>query len=246
MAASIEHVTRGLKAGAIGGLAFGLFVALVGNPLVSYAETFEHGHGGGPVVPETATIVASVGGGVFLGILLGAVVFGAAFYVLEPAIPGPAGARSYLLGAAGFVTVSGSPWVLLPPQPPGVEQALATEVRLTWYAVMMAVGAAACILAGYAYSRLRARHEPALGLLGALVAFGLIPAAAVVGPANPVTGPIPADLAYVFRSVTATGQVGLWLVLAGAHALLLRRDREADPVEPGPDPLDRHDPATAD
>lgn len=246
MAALIEHVTRGLKAGAFGGLAFGLFVALVGNPLVAYAETFEHGHGGGPVVPETATIAVSVGGGVLLGVLLGAVVFGAAFYFVEPAIPGPVEARSYLLAAAGFVTVSGSPWVLLPPQPPGVEQALATDVRLTWYAIMMAVGAAACLLSGYAYSRLRARHGPALGLLGALVAFGLIPAAAVVGPANAVTGSIPADLAYVFRAVTAVGQVGLWLVIAGAHALMLRRDRGAGSAEPGPEPLDRHDTAPAD
>lgn len=220
-----RYVTRGLKAGLVAGIAFGVFVALVGDPLVGYAETFEHGHGGGePVVSGTITTVVSIVGGILLGILFGAVVLGAAFYFLEPAIPGVAGTKSYVLGTAGFITVSGAPWLLLPPQPPGVEQALATEVRIVWYLIMMVTGALACGLSGYAYTRLRTQYGRPPAFIGAFVMLGLIPVVAAIGPANPVSGPIPVELAYVFRTVTGVGQVGLWFVLASAHAWLCRRD----------------------
>lgn len=240
MARLTRHASRGLTAGGFAGLAFGLFVAFVGNPLVAYAETFEGGHGGGPVVPEVMTAVASVGGGVLLGLLLGAA-FGLAYFFLEPALPGGKDTKSYLLAAAGFVTVSGAPWVLLPPQPPGVEQGLPTDVRLAWYAIMMATGALACGLAGYAYSRLRARRGRAVGLIGAVGGLAVVPLVAAAGPANPVSGPIPVTLASVFRTVTVLGQIGLWLVLASAHAWLLRRGREPGRTGAGaPPPVDEH------
>ena len=214
-----NYVTRGLKAGAIGGIAFGLFMALVGNPLIGYAETFEEaGHHGGPVVSDAAMTVVSIVGGALVGILFGAVVFGAAFYFLEPMIPGAAGTKSYLLGAAGFVTVSGAPWLVLPPQPPGVEQALAVDTRLTWYLGMMIVGALVCGVVGYAYTRLRPRYGRLVGGIGSVAALILLPIVAAVAPSNAVSGPIPGSLAYVFQATVAVGQVGLWFVLASAHA----------------------------
>ena len=228
-----RYVVRGLKAGAVAGLAFGLFVALVGNPLVDYAETFKHGHGGGgPAVPGAVTAVVSVAGGVLMGVLLGAVVLGAAFYFLEPAIPGSGGTKSYLLGAAGFVTVSGAPWLVLPPQPPGVEQALPVETRLELYAAMMVAGALACGLSGGAYVRLGGRYGRPAGVGGALVPLGLLLAAPAVAPANAVSGSVPVGLALAFRTVTGAGQVGLWFVLASAHAWLLRRGGEPTAEEP--------------
>lgn len=224
-----DYVTRGLKAGVLAGIAFGVFVALVGNPLIGYAETFEHGHGAGPVVSGTVTTTVSIVGGVLLGILFGGVVLGAVFYFLEPMIPGVAGSKSYVLGAAGFITVSGAPWLLFPPQPPGVEQALATDVRLTWYLVMMLTGGLACALSGYVYTRVRTPHGRLTAFVSALAALALVPLVAAFGPANPVSGPVPAELASVFRTVTVVGQVGLWFVLASVHAWLLRRDRFEGP-----------------
>jgi predicted cobalt transporter CbtA len=167
------YVKRGVKAGMVGGLIFGLLVALVANPLVVYAD--ELGHGDGNVAgqdhehpagehPEEAVVehhesavsmmltnAVSVVSGVLWGILLGGVVFGIAYYFLEPAIPGTGRTRSYLLGVAGFVTVSGSPWLVLPPQPPGVEQALPAQERITLYGAMMVVGALVCMLSGFMY-----------------------------------------------------------------------------------------------
>lgn len=228
-----RYVVRGLKAGAVAGLAFGLFVALVGNPLIGYAETFEHahGHGGGPAVPGAVTAAVSVAGGVLMGVLLGAVVLGAAFYFLEPAIPGEGGTKSYLLGAAGFVTVSGAPWLVLPPQPPGVEQSLPVETRLQLYAAAMAAGALACGLSGHAYVRLRERYGRPAGVGGALVPLCLLLVTPAVAPANAVSGSVPVGFALVFRTVTGAGQVGLWFVLASAHAWLLRRGSEASAGE---------------
>lgn len=222
-----NYVLRGMKAGVVAGVAFGLFVALVGNPLIGYAETFEEsGHGGGPVVTGAVTTLVSIGGGVLLGILIGAVFLGAVFYFLEPAIPGEGGTKSYLMAAAGFVTVSGAPWLVLPPQPPGVEQSLPVETRLPLYMGMMVAGAVACGLSGYAFNRLRVRSGRPAAFVGALVPLGLLLVVATVAPANAVSGPIPGDLAAVFRTITGTGQVGLWFVLASVHAWLLGRKRD--------------------
>jgi predicted cobalt transporter CbtA len=229
-----NYVTRGLKAGILGGIAFGLFMTLVGNPLVAYAETFEqvghHGGHGGPVVAGAVTTIVSILGGVLVGILFGAVAFGAAFYFLEPVIPGAAGTgtKSYVLGAAGFITVSGAPWLVLPPQPPGIEQALAVDTRLAWYLGMMVVGALACGVAGYAYTRLQPRFGRAAGFVGGVCVLALLPTVAAIAPSNAVSGPIPARVAYILRIVVAVGQVGLWFVLASAHAWFVRRDWTAE------------------
>jgi len=224
MAALGRYLGRGLATGAVGGVAFGLFVALVADPLVAAAEAFEtdHGHGGGPVADSVAS-ATSVLGGVVLGLLLGAVVFGLVFYVLEPAVPGRGVVPSYLLGVAGFVTVSGGPWLVFPPQPPGVEHALATDVRIAWYAAMMVAGALACGLAVAASRRLGRRHST-LGLVGALAALALVPAVAALAPANPVSGGPPADFVATYRVTVVAGQVGLWVALASTHAWLCRRD----------------------
>ena len=243
-----RHLRSGLQAGVAGGLAFGLFVALLGNPLIRYVETFEsfkgghshaHAHGGSAVGPETVGSIASVGGGVVFGVLLGTVVFGALYYVLEPAIPGTSTTKSYVLGASGFLTVSGAPWLLFPPQPPGVKAALATDVRIHWYLGMALAGALACGLAGLAYTRLRARRGQLPALLGTALPFCVLPILATLGPATPVSGSIPAALAYVFRTVTVMGQLGLWFVLASTHAWLLRRERIGEPESTDADSTDR-------
>ncbi len=181
--------------------------------------------------------MVSVVGGVLLGVLLGIVVFGVIYYLLEPVLPGRGSVDidSYLLGGAGFITVSGAPWLLFPPQPPGVEQSLSVDVRIAWYAFMMGVGALSCGLAGHVYRRFADRSR-AIAAFGTVAAFGLLPLATVVAPTNSVTGPIPADLATVIRAITAMGQVGFWFVLATVHAWLVRRDRSTP--EPETDPID--------
>ena len=52
----VAYLKRGLLAGGVAGLAYGLFMATVANPLVGYIEHAQHGHShagdGGSVVAE--------------------------------------------------------------------------------------------------------------------------------------------------------------------------------------------------
>lgn len=218
------YLKRGLTAGLVGGIAYGLFVALVGNALVAFAETFEAGHEAREATLSHATTTAtSVAAGTLWGLLLGGVAFGVVYYFLEPAIPGTADTKSYLLAAAGFFTISGAPWLVLPPQPPGVEQALVTEVRLVWYGLIMVAGGIACVVSGALYNRLGSDGR-IRGLLGAGLPFVLLFGLATVAPENPVSGPVPEAFVAAYRWVVAFGQLLLWLSLASAHAWLVRRE----------------------
>lgn len=240
----VEYLKYGLKAGLVAGIAFGLFMIVVGTPLVGAAELFEEGHehgadeagtDGGESMSAVITNATSVAGAVVMALLFGAV-FGVVYYFLEPAIPGAADTKSYLLAAAGFVTVSGAPWLVLPPQPPGVEQALGTDVRLALYVGFVVAGAVACALAGYAYNRVRS-HSKGLAFLAAAVPLVVLPLVALAAPPNPVSGPLPDQLAVAFRGVVAFGQAFLWLVLAGAHNWVRRREL-TDRTAPAPEDRD--------
>jgi hypothetical protein len=231
------YLKRGVKAGVVAGLVFGLLLALVANPLVAFAD--ELGHGGShavgdhhegsggdqhdSVVSMTVTNGVSILSGVLWGVLLGGVVFGVAYYVLEPAIPGTGGTKSYLLALAGFITVSGAPWLVLPPQPPGVEHVLSTEMRLVLYGGMMVAGALVCSFAGFVYGRLRDTHGRTTAAIVAMLSLCLLAIPAALSPVNGVERSLPSELAIGLTGLVVFGQALLWLLLAGTHARLRRR-----------------------
>lgn len=232
-----DALRRGTIAGAVGGGAYGLYVALVGNLLVAHAEELahhghEHGHGHeATVVADGVTSVVSVGGSAALGLLFGLVVFGFVGYLLEPALPDRGG--SFLLGLGGFLTVSGVPWLVLPPAAPGVETAMSTEFALYLYAGLMAVGAVACLASGWVYHRLAEYGRP-VGTAAALVVFVTtvgIAAIAVPSPAYESTLPATFEAAYVGSVVI--GQLGLWGIAATVHSRFdTASRREAHGVAP--------------
>ena len=218
------HLRRGALAGAVGGGAYGLYTALVGNPLVAHAEELahrghEHSHGHGEeaasAVGEGAMHAVSVGGGVVLGLVFGLVVFGLAAYLLEPALPDRGG--SYLLGLAGFVTASGVPWLVLPPAAPGVDPAISTDAALALYAGMVVAGAAACLGAGWTFHRLSDRGSPAAGGAGLAVFAAVVGLAVLVAPSPAYESAIPTALETAYVGVVVVGQLGLWGVTAAAH-----------------------------
>jgi hypothetical protein len=237
-----SYLERGLTAGALAGLAFGLFVALVGNPLVGYVEglgaathgAHAHGgeaaHGGHHLVSAAVTGVVSVGGGVLWGLFLGAVFFGVVYYFLEPAIPGSGTTKRYVLAGAGFVTVSGAPWLVLPPRPAGTATVAPFGHRALWYGGMVVAGALVCVFAGYAYDRLTDRVTPrTLAAAAALVPFALLAVPAAFAPTT-TGGDVPASMAAVYRGFVVFGQAGLWFVLASAHAWLGTRGSASSPT----------------
>lgn len=227
------YLKRGLKAGAVAGLAFGLFVAFVGNPAVAHAEAVvEGGHAYTGAAPVAA--LGSVAGGVLWGVLAGAA-FGVAYFLLEPAIPGREGVRSYLLAAAGFVTASGAPWLVLPPAVPGVEATLPIRTRLLVYGGMMLAGLLACLLAGLAYHRVGDARGRRIGVCAAVVPLAALPLVATLAPtATAATSAASPGLVAAFRGVVVAGQVTLWATLAGAYAWLQRRERAVDHAERSP------------
>jgi hypothetical protein len=214
-----SHLENGALAGLAGGLVYGLFVATVGNAFTRGLETFEAGHGGEPAVSALTTATVSVGGGVLWGLLFGLVVFGVGFYLVEPALPGSALAKRLGLAGAGFLTVSAAPWLVLPPQPPGVEQSLATGTRLLWYAGMMLAGGLVSVLAALVYRRLSERTR-LVRLAASAAPLLLLAIPVALAPANPVHGEVPAALVAAYRWTVVFGQALLWAVLAGVHAWL--------------------------
>lgn len=225
-----SYLERGLAAGALAGLAFGLFVAFVGNPLVGYVEglggaAHEGADGGGHLVSATVTNAVSVGGGVLWGLFLGAVAFGVVYYFLEPAIPGTGATKRYVLAGAGFVTASGAPWLVLPPQPAGVAAAVPIGDRILWYGAMAATGALVCVLASYAYNRLSARGTwRPLAVVAALAPFALLAVPVALAPTMATASEIPGSMVATYRGFVVFGQVGLWFTLASVHAWLGARE----------------------
>jgi hypothetical protein len=214
--------------GVIGGSAYGLFTLLVVIPLVSFTESFEsgdHGHHetAGSVVSETTTIMVSVGGGVLWGILLGTLAFGAVYYFFEPAIPGARGTKSYLLAGAGFLTVSGGPWLAFSPLPPGVEQTVPTDTRVLWYTILVVSGLVACGTAGYVYNYTCDKRGQLSAYLVTGVPFLALIGLTVVAPENSTSSELPAQFITAYQGIVAFGQIGLWFVLASLHAWFVHR-----------------------
>ncbi|MFC7058472.1 CbtA family protein [Halovenus salina] len=213
-----DALKRGVGAGVVAGVAYGLFMAFVENPLITYMEEFGHDHGHSPAVSELTTNVVSIGSGVLWGILLGTV-FGVAYYLFEPTLPGTRGWRAAVLAGAGFLTVSGVPWLGLPPATPVTEQTLAPETRLAVYAGLMVLGAVLCALSIVAFRRVRTRGTVlALGAAAAPFALGMLPVVLVPGGHTDA----PDTLVTTFRSLVVMSQLGLWALIAATYTRLDR------------------------
>ncbi|GAA0204134.1 CbtA family protein [Halobaculum roseum] len=231
----VEYLTRGVKAGLVAGAVFGVLLALVANPIVGFADELghdgeAHAHEDGSHGHEETTAAhdagLSVNGGVSVlsgalwGVLLGAVGFGVAFYFLEPIVPGTGAVRSYVFAAAGFLTASGAPWLVLPPAPPGTDHALDAQTRMILYGVMMAAGAAAAIAGMVLYDRLREDRGRAVAVAVGLLPVGALPVLAAAVPADRTTVALPSELAAGLVGLVVFGQALMWLVLATVHARL--------------------------
>lgn len=248
----VGYLVRGVKAGLVAGVVFGLFVALVANPLVGFADERVHADGvhddhqhaakGAETDGALSSVVTDALGvvsGVLWGVFLGAAGFGAAFYFLEPIVPGDGAAGSYVFGAAGFLTVSVAPWLVLPPAVPGVERALDPNAATAVFLGATLAGGTASVLGMSAYTRIRPDHGRLVGGVASVAPWAALVVAAVGLAGVPTvatpTG-VPADLAAGLTGVVVFGQALLWLVLAAAHARLrqrsVRADRVDDPDEP--------------
>jgi len=230
-----DYLRRGVAAGGVAGIAYGLYMALVGNPLSAYVEHAAHGHthGGGGLVSETTTAFVSAGSGLLWAVLLGGV-FAVALYLLEPALPGSAEVRSYVLAGAGFLTVSGVPWLALPPAAPGAVHQYPIGVRMQAYVGLMLLGAITAAAAVLGYQRGAGRHV-GLGVVAGAVPIVVVAAALTVAAPTVTTYPDhPADLVAAYQGLAVLTQAGIWSLVAGAFNALRRRRSERGQGESTP------------
>jgi predicted cobalt transporter CbtA len=229
----ISYVVRGVKAGLIAGIIFGLFMAIVANPLIAYAdemnhnaiesehshesESHDHTEAANSVITNKIVSILSAG---LWGILLGGGVFGLAYYLIEPIIPGTGTVKSYLLAIGGFITVSGAPWLALPPTSPGVQQSIPSDTRTLIYVGMIVIGAGVCLLSGIIYRRSESSIGQPIATIIGLLPFGLLSFPLILFPENTTQSTLPEDLQAGMIGIVVFSQLMLWITLATSHAWL--------------------------
>jgi MFS family permease len=223
-----DYLRRGVLAGLAAGLAYGLFVAFVANPLSEYLHHAQHDHGDhghghdhAHAVSETTTAIVSVGSGVLWAIFLGGM-FGIALYFLEPALPGRGAVGAFVLAGAGFLTVSATPWLVLPPAAPGAEQLYTIEIRLGIYVGLVALGAIVSAAAVLAYNR-AARRGRALGIAAGGVPIVAVVAVSLLAPTVVTHPDLSGDLVSAYQAMAALSQAAIWAILAATSSWLRRR-----------------------
>jgi predicted cobalt transporter CbtA len=238
MSTVLPLLRRGLAAGALAGLATGLFSLLLTEPLMDRAvrleeqsqETQQHRHG----QDATAAVVhhheelfsrgaqhfGLVGTTVVAGLALGAL-FGVVYALVnrrsDPAVrPWP---RAMSLAGAGFVALSLLPGLRYPASPPGVgDSGTVRDRQLLWLAAV-AIGVLGVLLAWQVGRRLADRSAPRRHVA---VASTLIAILAVLFtlPDNPDTVTVPATLVWDFRLQSLAAHALLWAVLGAVFGAM--------------------------
>jgi predicted cobalt transporter CbtA len=227
---------RGAVAGAAGGGALALALAVLGGPLLAEAVALEEPGGGGPFgrgVQQVAGVVGAVALGVALGVVF-AVVFTAARHRLPG---GDDWRRSLWLAAAAFVAVHLVPALKYPPNPPGVGDPATVGRRTALYVLLIAFSVVATVGAVRLGGWLAARGmAPAPRHVVTAVAWSALVAAALAGfPTPPDAVEAPATLVWQFRLTVVGGWLGLWAVTGAVFGWLALppADRRVGPAPPG-------------
>ncbi len=234
-------MARLVRNGAIGGVAagaaLGVVLILLGENPIGRAvrlEAARHPAGAHDEMFSRSTQhVGGVFGALVYGLLLG-LVFAVAFGALRHRIPASTDfRRSVTLAAAGWAAVVVIPFLLYPPNPPGVGEPSTITRRTVAYLLAVAwgaVGVAAAVRLGRQLRRL-GRSEAVSAAAPAVLLVALVVLAALVLPSSePVRG-LPADLLWRFRTTSLAGTTACWATLAvvfGALPVAVDHERERE------------------
>jgi Probable cobalt transporter subunit (CbtA) len=225
---------RGLLAGLIAGLVSGVYLLLVGEPVIDQAIRLEAAASGGAPAVEVFSRgtqrLGLVGATVLYGLAVGGV-FAIIHQLLEPRMAaGTAWDKAIRLAAAGFGTLFLVPFFEYPSNPPGVGDPATAGTRTRLYLAAIALSAVISLLAWLAAHRLaelgveRWRRQLAVGA-GYLVAVGL---AYTVLPEVSQQVNVPAEVLWEARLASASGQALLWACIGAAFgALGMHAERKA-------------------
>jgi hypothetical protein len=149
---------RGLLAGLIAGLVSGVYLLLVGEPVIDQAIRLEAAASGGAPAVEVFSRgtqrLGLVGATVLYGLAVGGV-FAIIHRLLEPRMAaGTAWDKAVRLAAAGFGTLFLVPFLEYPSNPPGVGDPATAGTRTRLYLAAIALSAVISLLAWLAARRL--------------------------------------------------------------------------------------------
>ncbi|WP_326690133.1 MULTISPECIES: CbtA family protein [unclassified Streptomyces] len=229
---------RGLGAGALAGLASGLFSLLLAEPLMDRAIRLEEkrsaaaqsGHHHAAEAEEVFTRGTQHFGLVVTAAVVGLAVgvFFTLAYVLvyrsAPMADGRAWQRGLGLAGAGFLALSLLPGLRYPANPPGVgDSGTVTERQGLWVAALV-ISVLGLVLARQFHVRLgRAGHGlPARQSAAAATVVATL-AALFLLPDNPDAVPVSATLLWDFRVLSFAAHAVLWTALGTLFALLCGR-----------------------
>lgn len=230
-------MTKLLRAGALSGAAGGFALAAVlllfGEGPIGTAVAREGGHTDDELFSRGTQQAGGALGAVLFGVVVGlvfAVVFAGTRHRLEHRSDG---SRSLAVAAAGFVSVTLVPFVLYPPNPPGVEGGASVGDRTWAYLTAMAWSVVALVAAVKAARALRRRgvaQQPSLIAAVALHLLLVLVAALALPDRVPVED-LPAELVWELRLASLAGAAALWgtvgLVFPWAAAPVLRASTRA-------------------
>lgn len=229
-----SYLQRGVTAGLFAGIAYGIYMVTVGNPLTEYAHdaghdhghSHDHGHGHEHAVSETTNAIVSVGSGILWAIFLGGI-FAIALYVFEPAIPGSETAKPYVVAAGGFLSLSALPWLVLPPAVPGAEQAYGIDIRLGLYVGLVIVGLLTVSAMVIVYQKVKKSNQLAGFLAASAVGVSVALALFFLSPTVTTHPDLPAELVTVYQALAAFSQAAIWALIATGFLALSRRNEQA-------------------
>jgi predicted cobalt transporter CbtA len=215
----IKLFRAGALAGAAGGAVLAATLVLFGEGPLGTAVTIEQEHASGGAHDELFTRgVQQVGGAlgaVLYGIVLG-LVFALVFACVRHRLAMRSDrSRSLTVAAAGFTAVTLVPFVLYPPNPPGVGGEDTVGTRTGAYVLAVGWSVTALIAAAVVARRLRHRgvdQTPAV-IAALAVHLGLVVIAAMALPVRELATDIPAELVWELRLSSLLGGTALWAAM---------------------------------
>ena len=217
---------RGLLAGLVAGVLVGAFHLLASEPIFERAVRLEaalHGVHGAPLVSRGGQRIGLIFATVLYGSALGGV-FGFFWLILARRMrAGTSWTSALRLAFFGFLTLWLIPFLKYPSNPPGVGTPESIGLRTAAYLGMTAISIAATALVWTTSGRLSGAqpHVRQVVVGGAYIL--VIAFAYVVLPGGPDAGPVPAQLVWSFRMMSAAGQALLWLAVGAGFGLLTIR-----------------------
>jgi len=230
---------RALLAGVLVGIALGVYVLVVVEPVITDAIALEerlgdghthaasdaaHTHGDDALVSRRGQLVGGFVASVALGVIV-AGVFGTIFAAVRHRLPGRNDFhRSLWLGTVGFVSVALIPGLKYPANPPAVGDAATVGERSVQWLSLVVVSMIAVFFLGRLSVALRSRIDDASRCcVVAVASVGVFGALLVLYPSTPdsISPSAPAALVWDFRLRSLGSLALLWAGIGAGFGLFM-------------------------